>query len=452
MSGKGKIWTIDEAMNLSRSDSANLFSTYVNPEMADLLKLADMDKRFVKAEGIFLYDEDGNRYMDFTAGSGALNLGHNPPEIIEAVRNAWTLPAVLLAGFNPLMGALGSTLAELLPGELSMTTFGNGGAEAVEIALKTARAYTKRKRFVSCDNAYHGLTFGAMSICNLRKYHEIAGPLLDHCTSIPFGDLDSLENELRKGDVAGFITEPIQGEGGAVAPPKGYLRAAHEICKKYGTLLIADEIQTGFGRTGKIFAIEHEHVVPDIITLSKSLSSGVMPISVSVTTEEIWKKAFGHREKFDTVISTYGGNPAACAAALKSIEIILRDDLAQKCMELGNYSKKRLTELEGKHKLIKEIRGEGLLLGIEVNPPKVGGSILKDNISAMVMTSLANRHGILTSYYDLNPSVLRFEPPLIITKDQIDVSLDSFDAVLSKSLLGLTMSFGKSAIRRKIAG
>lgn len=449
---KGNLMTVDEAMSLSRSDSTSLFSRYVNPEMADLLKLADIDKRFVRAEGIFLYDEEENRYMDFTAGYGALNLGHNPLEVIEAVRKARTLPAVLLAGFNPLMGALGSTLAELLPGDLSMTTFGNGGAEAVEIALKTARAYTRRKRFVSCNNAYHGLTFGAMSVCNHQKYHEVAGPLMDHCTSVPFGDAESLEKELRKEDVAGFIVEPVQGEGGANVPPKGYLKAAREICERYGTLLIADEIQTGFGRTGKMFAIEHENVVPDIVTLSKSLSAGIVPMSVSVTTEDIWKKAFGHREKFDMVISTYAGNPSACAAALKSIEIIRRENLSEKCAELGDYSKKRLIELESRNKLVKEIRGMGLLLGVEMTPPRLGGNFLKDNLSAMAITNLANQHHIITSYYDLDPAVLRFEPPLIVTKDQIDTALKAFDAVLSKSVLGLTMSFGKSAIKRKVAG
>ncbi len=422
----------------------------MNPEEARLLKLTNIDKRYTRAEGVSLYDEDGKEYLDLTAGYGSLNLGHNPPEVLEAVKAASTLPAVLLTGFNPLMGALASNLAMILPGGLEVSSFGSGGAEAVEIALRTAKIYTGRKRFVSCDNAYHGLSYGAMSVCGSSKYCEAMGSLMEKCDKIPFGNLDALEDQLKDNDVAAFIVEPVQGEGGAVVPPKGYLKAAEEACHRHGTLLILDEIQTGFGRTGKMFAMEHEDVQPDIVTLSKSLGSGVIPISASVTTQDIWKKAFGSRDRFDLTISTFGGNPKACAAAIKTIEITLREKTWEKAAELGQYADNRLRQIGSDSKHVSGIRGQGLLLGVELNPPNVPGVDMEENMSAMVMNRLMNKHGMMTAYYDLAPKVLRFEPPLIITKEQTDRALNAFEAVLGKGTMGLTMGFMKSVIGRNV--
>ena len=327
--------------------------------------MVNIDKRYTRAEGATLQDDEGNTLLDFTAGYGALNLGHNPPEVLEAVKAASALPAVLLMGHSPLMGALASNLAMILPGELEVSSFGSGGAEAVEIALKTARASTKRKKFLSCINGYHGLSFGAISVGGAARFCEVLGPLMERCESIPFGDLEALESKLREDDVAAFVVEPVQGEGGAVVPPKGYLKAAEEACHKHGTQLILDEIQTGFGRTGKLFAMEHEGVVPDIVTLSKSLGSGVVPISAAVTTEEIWKKAYGSRDRFDLVISTFGGHSRACAAAMKTIEIMVRDKLWERAADLGAYAEKGLSRVSSEGKHVKDVRGMGLLLGVE---------------------------------------------------------------------------------------
>lgn len=442
--------TLEEALQSTRRECCDRFRKHVNPEEARLLRLVNIDKRYTKAEGVILYDDEGNTLLDFTAGYGALNLGHNPPEVLEAVRNASSLPAVLLAGYNPLMGALASNLSMLLPGELGVSSFGSGGAEAVEIALKTARASTGRKRFISCNNGYHGLSFGALSVSGSAKYCEALGPLMEKCDAIPFGDLDALEDKLKREDVAAFVVEPVQGEGGAVVPPKGYLKAAEEACHKHGTLLILDEIQTGLGRTGELFAMEHEGVVPDIVTLSKSLGSGVVPISVSVTTEEIWRKAYGSRDRFDLAISTFGGNPRACAAALKTIEVMLRDRLWERAADLGEYARKRLDRFSSDLKHVKSVRGQGLLLGVELDPPKVPGANMDENLGAMIISRLANNYGILTAYYDLAPTVLRFEPPLTATKEQIDKALDAFDAVLGKGTMGLTLGFMKSVIGRAV--
>jgi putrescine aminotransferase len=433
-------------MRLSRDESTGLFRKHVNPPMAGLLKLADADRRYTRAEGIHLYDDEGRAYMDLMAGYGSLNLGHNPKEVIEAVDAARNLPAVLLVGFNPLMGALGSALASVLPGDLSVSIFGSGGAEAVEYALKTARACTRRKKFISCVRAYHGLSFGALSVCGSRRYREALAPLLEHCELIPFGDLEALEQKLQGKDVAGFIVEPIQGEGGAVVPPAGYLKRAETLCRKFGTLMILDEIQSGFGRTGRMFAMDHEGVVPDIVTLSKSLGSGVVPVSASVTTEEIWKRAYGSREKFDLTISTFSGNPAACAGALKTIEIMERDNIPERARELGDHARRKLEDLKAQHTLVRAIRGWGLLLGIELDTSGLLSGMLEEDLSMIIISRLLNRHAMLTSYYDFAPGVIRFEPPLIVTREQIDKAVDAFDRVLSEGKTALMVSFGKTAL------
>lgn len=451
MKPKRPVLTFESAMNLSRGASAELYRKHVNPPLAGLLRLAGADRRYSRAEGVFLYDDSGRACMDLMAGYGALNLGHNPKEVLEAVHAAQRFPAVLLVGFHPLACALGDVLAAILPGELSISIFGSGGAEAVENALKTARACTGRKKFLSCSGAYHGLSFGALSVGGSPRFRELLSPLLEHCELIPFDNLEALEHKLHGRDFAAFIVEPIQGEGGFVVAAKGYLKSAEALCRKYGTLLILDEIQTGFGRTGAMFAMEHEGVVPDIVTLSKSLGSGVVPISVSVTTESIWKKAFGARDKYDLIISTFSGNAAACAAALKTVEILYRDGIPERALSLGDYARKKLEDLKARHKLIRSIRGRGLMLGIEIDTSGLIGGMLEDHLSAIIISELLNKHDVLTSYCDLDPRVLRFEPPLVITREQIDTAAEALDKVFSKGKPALLASFGMRAVR-SVAG
>ena len=440
--------TLEQALARTADKSFEAFAKHVNPVEARLFRLAGAHKHYVRAEGLHLYDGSGQQYMDFTAGFGALNLGHNPPEVLTAVRHAQSLPSVLLAGYSPLAGALAEALAGILPGDLSMVTFGNGGAEAVEIAMKTARAATGRTRFVSCDNAYHGLTFGALSVSGDRRYQRVFGPLVEHCETVPLGDATALRQRLANEDIAAFFVEPIQGEGGAMVPPSGYLKGAEEACRAHGTLLVLDEIQTGMGRTGHLFAFEHDEIVPDIVLLSKSLTAGVVPMSVCCMTEDTWHKAYGSRDRFDLILSTFGGNPAACAAGLKAIEVTLRDDLPQRAAALGRHAKMRLDEIAQRHEIVKEVRGRGLLLGIELNPPRFPGDHAAENRAAMIASCLLNDHGILTLYFDLAPNVIRFEPPLIVTQAEIDRAIDALDHVLGLGVAGLVASVGRNAITR----
>ena len=452
MSRKTSPISLEESLETSGKELIGYFGRHVNPPMARLLKLVGGDKVYRRAEGFYVYDENGKRYADLTAGFGSLNLGHNPKEVLDAVALASEFPAVMVAGLNPLAGVLAHNLSTLLPGDLSAATFGNGGAEAVEIALRTARAYTKRKRFVSCEGGYHGLSFGAMSVCGTGKYCDHLGPLMSDCERVPFGDTSALGAALKGEDVAGFIVEPVQGEGGARVPPKGYLREAEELCRRHGTLLILDEIQTGFGRTGRMFALEHDKVTPDILTLSKSLGGGVMPISVSITTPEIFDKAFGHGDDFDMTISTFGGNARACAAAIKTIEILLRDRIPERAEALGERARKGLEAGLAGNKHVNGISGRGLLLGIELRTPSIPGADMERNFPGMVLSRLLNDESVLTSYCDLAPATLRFEPPLTVTEGQVDESVAAFERVLKRSTLGLTLSMGKTIIKRSVTG
>ena len=448
MKKKPSLITLEEALSTSGHASLAAYARHVNSEEATLLKMLAMDRHYVRAEGIHLYDEAGRAYLDFTAGYGSLNLGHNPPEVLAAVDKARVQPSVLLAGYNHLAGLMAQNLATLLPGDLDVVAFGNGGAEAVELALKTARACTGRQRFVSCEDGYHGLTFGALSVSGSPRYRRVFGPLVEHCETIPFNDLGALEQRLQADDVAAFIVEPIQAEGGMVVPADGYLASAAEICHRHGTLLVLDEIQTGMGRTGRLFALEHDDVVPDLVLLSKSLGAGVVPISVCVTTEPIWNKAFGARDRFDLVISTFGGNAAACAAAIKTLEITLRDRLPEQAAEQGDHARTLLNRLAEKHDIVAAVRGRGLLLGIELAPPDVPGAHLEENLSPLIASVLLNDHGILTSYCDLDPSVLRFEPPITVTRAQIEQAVNAFDAALGLGVSALLVRLGKTLLGR----
>ena len=283
---KHDLITLEEALRLNRQDIHDLYKRYMNPSLATMLGLLKFDKRFVRAEGVRVWDEDGIEYLDFLGGYGALNFGHNDPRLNAALERVNTLPNLLQASLGTLSAVLAHNLAAIMPGGLQRSFFVNSGAEAVEGALKLAKAATKKKRIIYCEGAFHGKTMGALSVTGRSKYQAPFEPLVPDCAMVPFGDQGALEQELKKGDVAAVILEAIQGEGGVRIPPSGYLQEVRQLCKQYGALMVVDEIQTGFGRTGTIFACEQEKVIPDVICTSKSLGGGVMPLGAFTTTEE----------------------------------------------------------------------------------------------------------------------------------------------------------------------
>ncbi|MEW6066365.1 plastocyanin [Desulforamulus profundi] len=443
---------LEQALELQQNQVKDLHSRYLNASLVTLFSLINFDTQFVEASGVSVYDAQGNEYLDFLGAYGALNLGHNHPELLTALQRVQSLPNLLQASMNGLAATLAHNLAHLAPGNLQRSFFCNSGAEAVEGALKLARIATGRQKFIYCHNSFHGKTFGALSVTGRDKYQAPFKPLVNECVGIPFGDLAALQQQLSSREAAAFILEPIQGEGGILEPPAGYLTRAKKLCAQYGTLLIADEVQTGFGRTGTFFACEAEDLVPDILCLAKSLGGGVMPIGAYMTGDDIWRKAYGTMEKALLHTSTFGGNTAACAAALKTIEVILKDDLCRQAKEKGDYFMAQLRKLKEKYPLLKDVRGRGLMIGLEFQQPESGGKkysfkftmnvvnkLAQEYMGSLVAGELFNKHRIITAYTLNNPNVIRLEPPLIVTREQIDRVLNALEDVLTNHTGFLSM-------------
>jgi putrescine aminotransferase len=451
--------SLESALKTNRNLNRSRHKNFLNPGLATLLSLLDFDKQFVKAENVYVWDDKGNKYLDFLGGYGSLNLGHNHPKIRENLRQIEHMPNILQTTLNSLAGALAENLAKLTPGGLKHSFFCNSGAEAVEGALKIARIATGKKTIVYTENSFHGKTFGALSATGREKYQKPFAPLVPDFVSVPFGDTKALERTLKKESVAAFIVEPIQGEAGVILPPKGYLKQVENLCRKYQTLLIVDEVQTGLGRTGKLFAVEHEKVEPDIMILAKSLGGGVMPIGAFITTENVWRKAYGSLNTCLLHTSTFGGNTRACAAALTALEIIISDKLSEKAQKKGDYLINKLKEAAVKFPLIKEVRGLGLMIGLEFNELSNGwlnrlsggmlGKLAKEYLASMFASELLNEYKIITAYTLNNPNVLRLEPPLTVSQADIDKVIEAINNICQRygSMLKLTLRASKYTLR-----
>ena len=454
---KGYI-SVDRALELDRNAIRTSYKEYINPGLVALLGLLDVDRRFVRASGVSIWDREGNEYLDFLGAYGAMNTGHNHPRIVEAIEKVKGVPNMLQTSLNCMAAALAHDLALITPDELKRTFFCNSGAEAVECALKMARASTKKQRLLYCERSFHGKSFGALSVTGRAKYQDPFVPLLPATEMVPYGDVQGLEDKLRANTVAAFIVEPIQGEAGVVVPPDGYLKAARELCTRYGALLIVDEIQTGLGRTGYLFACEHDGVVPDIMCLAKSLSGGLIPIGACIATEEVWERAYGGLERALLHTSTFGGNAWACAAGIASLQVILEEDLAGAAAANGSYFLDGLRKLQTIHPMIKEVRGRGLLIGIEFERPAQGivdrltggmiSRVSEEYVGAMVAGELLNRHRVITAYTFNNPCVIRMEPPLTVTRGQIDSVLEKIEDVFTRNrgFVSMAASSAKTAM------
>lgn len=451
--------TLDEALKLDRAAISKLYKEHVNPGLATMLGLLDFDKRFVRAEGPYLWDAEGNRYIDCLGAYGALNLGHNPPAVLSALEKVRGRPNLLQASLNPLAAALAHNLSAVAPGDLRHCFFCNSGAEAVEGALKLARAATGRSEIVYCEGSFHGKTFGALSVTGRPKYQKPFEPLLPGCRAIPYGDLAALEKALKDSRAAAFIVEPIQGEGGIIVPPEGYLAGARELTSRYGTLLIVDEVQTGFGRTGALFACQHEGVAPDILCLAKSLGGGVMPVGAFLTTPALWQRAYGSLEKSLLHTSTFGGNTWAMAAGLAALQAVVEGNLAQAAREKGEFLLQRLKSLAQKYPLVTAVRGRGLMIGIEFVGETKGfldrltggavGRLQQEYAASLVAGLLLNKHRILTAYTLNNPNVIRLEPPLTIGYEDLERVVDALEDVLKDhgSFASLALASGRTVLK-----
>lgn len=449
-----RLITLEQALSSPRAAAFDRYAEYVNPDLANLVKLVGFDRRFVSASGCVVVDEDGQEYLDFLGGYGALGLGHNHPEVVAAVEAAGTLPNILQVSPGALVGALAESLASVAPSGLRKTFFCNSGAEAVEGALKLARAATGRPGFAYCEGSFHGKSFGALSVCGRRKYQEPFEPLLPHCRAVPFDDTAALREALAARDVAAFIVEPLQGEAGIVVPHDGYLAAAREACDATGTLLIADEVQSGFGRTGSMFACQHEGVTPDIMVLAKTLGGGIMPMGAFMATDQVWQQGFGGSQRCMLHTSTFGGNARACAAALKTVEILVRDDLPAQAGRKGERLLAGLRDVSKDYAAVVDVRGRGLMVGVEFAESRVARGLSDEYFASEVAAGLLRDRHVITAFTLNNPRVIRFEPPLTVSDQQIDTVVHAFGDTLKThgGFVRASLHVGADLLRRKLSG
>jgi len=370
-------------------------------------------------DGCLLRDVTGREFIDCLGGFGIFALGHRHPKVIAAVKaqmdrlalhSQWML--------NPRSADAARRLAEITPGNLRKTFWCSTGTESVEGALKLARLYTGRSKFISTINAFHGKTLGSLSVTGRDLFRKPFLPLLE-ATFVPYGDAEAIEKTI-DAQTAAVILEPIQGEGGVIVPPDDYLPEVRRICTERGVLMLLDEVQTGLGRTGKMFGCNHSGVVPDIMCLGKAISGGVIPCAAFHTTDEIFN-SFHPNPFYHT--STFGANPLATTAAAATIQTLQEENLVARAAEMGDYFKSRLKELQERFpEIIRDVRGRGLLIGMEIVDAKIGESLAQRLFSRNVLVA-----------YTLNkPEVIRIEPPLIITRDLIDLALERFEESLQE--------------------
>jgi len=403
-----------------QADVVRKYSEHINPYLARLMNFAGFGVE-IQAEGCIMRDQDGREYLDFLGGYGVFSLGHRNPKVVQAVKDQ--LDKMPLSGktfFGSKQADLAEKIAQITPDGLQYTFFSNSGAEAVEAALKFAKGTTKRSKIVSTHGGYHGKTIGALSVTGREKYQKPFEPLMPGAVFVNYADAAAACAEIDE-NTACFIVETLQGEGGIHVPPPGYMKAVRERCTEVGALLIADEVQTGLGRTGKMFGCEHDVISPDIMTLAKALGGGVMPIGATVFTQQVCDAIFSVNPLAHT--STFGGNPLACAAGLAAISVIEEEGLVEQSRIKGERVMNGLKAIQAKHDLIGEVRGQGLMIGVEFTMDEVGELV----IGQMV------KRGMVAAYTLNNPRVIRLEPPLIVSDAQIDQALQILDEAVGET-------------------
>jgi putrescine aminotransferase len=402
-------------------DVFDKYARHLNPSLAKLMGFAGFGVE-VWAEGCILRDHEGREFIDCLGGYGTFTFGHRHPEIVQAVKDQ--LDHIALSGkafFSANAANLAAQLAEIAPVDLQYAFFSNSGTEAVEAALKMAKAVTGRSKIVSTEGSYHGKTIGALSTTGREKYRKRFEPLMPGVTFVPYGDSEAAANQI-DGTTAAMIVEPIQGEGGIILPPDGYLASLRESCDRHGALLIFDEVQSGLCRAGSLFACNHEGISPDLMTLAKALGGGIMPIGATLGTPAIFESMFSVNPLAHT--STFGGNPLACAAAIKALEILQRDDYSEKSRARGHQMKQGFEQIQARYpEIVAEVRGRGLMIGIE---------FAQDEVGELVVAQLMKR-GVCVAYALNNPRVLRFEPPLVITEAQVETVIQAVDESLTET-------------------
>ncbi len=449
-----------------RGDAFELHTSHMNHQLAGVLETLGFDRSYVSGSGCYLYDTEGNRYLDLLSGFGVHALGRNHPAVTQALHEALALdlPNMVQIDCALLPALLAERLLPYAHRGINRVFFCNSGTEAVEAAIKFARCATKRPRILYCSHAFHGLTTGSLALNGGAEFRRGFGRLLPDTTEVPFGDADALRRELRHRDVAAFVFEPIQGKGVYVAPDS-YWDAVATLCRQFKTLMVADEVQTGLGRTGRFFCHQHWGLEPDIITVSKALSGGLVPVGATLCTDRVFKKVFSSLDRAMVHSSTFGRNQLAMVAGLATLSVLETEQLVEHAAAAGATLMEKLQVLVDRYEVFHEVRGKGLMIGLVFGKPQSPSlrrrwratERLRAGLSTQaIVVPLFHRHRILTQVAADNVNIIKLLPPLIAGIEEINAFVEALDDVLGdlerspRSLLEVGGRLARGALRTRL--
>jgi ornithine--oxo-acid transaminase len=437
---------------------------HLNPQLGRILRTLGFHREWAEGRGPYLIDRQGNEYLDLLSGYGVFSLGRSHPYVKEQLSRVLAADSANLPqlGVSTLPGVLAEELIARAPAPLDGVVLTSSGTESVETAIKLARAGTGRPRIVYCERGFHGLTLGSLSVNGNEEFRERFEPLLPACDPVPFGDLEALRRELERGEVAGFLVEPVQGKG-VNLPPDGYLQAAQELCRAAGALFIVDDVQTGLGRTGRLFTSDHWGLEPDIVTIAKALSGGYVPIGAVLASRTVMGAVFDSMERGVVIGSTFGGNDLAAAAGIATLQVIEREGLVERAARLGDLLLDLTRPLTDRFEVVREVRGLGLIWAIELGPPagraarRLWDAIERRQpglFAQLVTVPLFHDHRILTQVAGHHMNVVKALPPLITAEEDVRRFAGALEQVLEgaeEHLFRSYASLGFELGRRSLA-
>ncbi|MBS3651303.1 aspartate aminotransferase family protein [Pseudaminobacter sp. 19-2017] len=460
---KPALISVEEAKAMDLARLTDLFKAHLNPGQLHFMKLLGFHKvKIERAEGMYYVDQKGRNILDFFGGFGSLAFGHNHPRILEARRKFQEekRQEIAIAFMSQYATALAHNLAQCSPGELDMVFLGSSGSEAMEAAVKLAEraAGSKRPKIVYAENSFHGKTKGVLAITDGQLYRADF-KVADNTVRVPFGDIAAIERVFRTDPEIGVIVlETVQGGGGIIQAPAEFWQKLRALCDEYGVLWVADEVQCGYGRTGRFYAFEHYGVVPDVTALAKSLGGGKAAVGAMIAKRDVYMRAYGTpKTAMIHAMATFGGIGEACVTAIEGLNTLYDEHLIDNAGDTGAYLLKRLEELKERHpKIIKDVRGKGLMVGLEFHDfsqtlpmmlrPMVSmlDDKLKGSLSGFVGALLLRDYDVLVAFTEYNRNVIRLEPPLICGREHVDRFVTALDDLLSRGIVAIVMDFVKS--------
>ncbi|MDW6020505.1 aspartate aminotransferase family protein [Mesorhizobium sp. BAC0120] len=462
---KPNLLSVEDAKALDVARMTDLFKAHINPGQLHFMKLLGFNRiKVERAEGMFYFDQNGRRILDFFGGFGSLAFGHNHPRIIEARKRFQDEKRheIGIAFMSQYATALAANIAACSPGDLDMVFLGSSGSEAMEAAIKVAEraAGPKRPKIVYAENSFHGKTKGVLSVTDGQLYRG-EFKLTDNTVRMPFGDIQAIENAFRADPAIGTIVlETVQGGGGIIQAPAEFWQKLRKLCDKYGVIWVADEVQCGYGRTGRFYAFEHYGVVPDVTALAKSLGGGKAAVGAMIASRDVYMKAYGTpKTALIHAMATFGGIGEACVTAIEGLNVLFDEGLIENAAVTGEYLLEQLKAVQAKYpNIVKDVRGEGLMVGLEFHDfsqtlpmvlrPMVAmlDDKLKGSLSGFVGSLLLRDYGVLVAFTEYNRNVIRLEPPLICRREHVDQFIESLDSLLSRGMVSIVKDFVKSQV------